>query len=220
MAHESADNQLAGKTIKDLSGNAEQIVELHACLTSLRGDNFRLRLLQAMERPLDETVVERLRVESGMNEYRRHLNRLLELRLVQVREAGGKRLYLRTTLGETAINALRGFERRMGEEAAKAVYSASLGPNSIRLFLRIYGDKRGANWDRLKIRYTPDEIGRLSLFLPRSIEGVSAIDKLNDAGLLVYGVDNHFHMPPTRARSFYQYLQDLHGIITAKSPSA
>ena len=77
MAGETENIDLAGKTIKDIFKSAEQIAELHGCLTSLRGDNFRLRLLQAMEVPLDETAIERLRVESGVNEYHRHLHRLL-----------------------------------------------------------------------------------------------------------------------------------------------
>ena len=60
-------------------------------------------------------------------------------------------------------------------------------------------------------------MGRLSLFLPRSVEGISAVDKLNEAGLLVYQADNYIHMPPTKARSFYQYLQDLLEIVKAEA---
>ena len=137
--------------------------------------------------------------------------------MVQVQEADGKRLYLRTTLGEKGINALREFERRVSPEAAEAVYSASLGPNSMRFFLRVYGDKKEANWAQLQIRYTPAEIGRLSLFLPRIIEAISAVDKVSEAGLLVYHDDNHIYMQPRKARSFYQYLQQLYGIMTANS---
>ncbi len=164
-------DELAGKTIKDIFKNAEKMAELHACLTLTRGDNFRLHLLQAMEVPLDEKAIEHLRIESGINEYHRHLNRLLRFGLVRAQEEGDEKRYDRTSLGENAIDALREFERRVGSEAAKAVYSASLGPNSIRLFLRVYGDNRAANWENLQIRYTPAEIGRLSLFLPRVIEG-------------------------------------------------
>ena len=54
-------------------------------------------------------------------------------------------------------------------------------------------------------------------FLPRIIEGVSAVDKLNEAELLVYRDDDYVHMPPKKARSFYQYLRNLHGIVRANS---
>ena len=211
---EEITGELTGQTIKVIFKSAEAIAELHACLTSPRGDNFRLRLLQAMEIPLDETSGERFRVESGINEYRRHLNRLLRLGLAQLQESDGNRLYVRTELGEIGVNALREFERRVGTEAAQAAYSAALGPNSIRLFLRIYGDTREADWDHLQMTYTPAEIGRLSLFLPRTIEGLSAIDKLNEADLLVYRDDNHIHMLASKARAFYQYLRDLYQVTT------
>ena len=118
--------------IKEIFRSAESIAELHACLTSSRGSNFRLHLLQALETPLAEAAIELLRVKSGVNEYHRHLNRLREFGLVQLREADGKRLYLRTDLGEKAINALRELERNVGTDAADAIYAASLGPNSIR----------------------------------------------------------------------------------------
>ena len=107
----------------------------------------------------------------------------------------------------------------MGREAALAIYSAAIGPNSIRLFLRIYGDQKEADWDQLQIRYTPVEIGRLSLFLPRTIEGISAIDKLNEADLLVYKDDNQIHMQPLKARGFYQYLRGLPGIMATDQGS-
>ena len=219
MVDESTAGELAGKDIKQIFRSAEGVVELHASLTSLRGDNFRLRLLQAMETPLDEESVERLRIESGVVEYHRHLNRLMGFGLVELREMDGKRLYVRTPLAEQAINALRALERRVGEEAIHAIYSASLGPNSIRLFLRVYGDTAKASWEHMQVRYTPAEIGRLSLFLPRVIEGISSIDKLNEAGLLSYQDDNYIYMHPTKARGFYQYLQELHRITQAAIPA-
>jgi hypothetical protein len=215
MISRSTPNDLAGKKIKEIFKNAEEIAELHGCLTSPRGDNFRLRLLQAMENPLEEAAIEQLKIQSGVNEYRRHLNRLLGFGLIRVEEIGGKKQCTRTSLGEKAINALREFERRVGEEASQAVYRASLGPNSIRFFLRVYGDKREASGADLQIRYTPAQLGRMSLFLPRAIEGFSAIDKLNEAGLTEYRDDNYIYMQPIKARSFYQYLQELYEITSA-----
>jgi len=214
MAGVNAADELAGKTIKEIFKKAEEIADLHACLTSPRGDNFRLRLLHAFEVPLDETAIEDRRAESGIQEYHRHLNKLLRFRLIRAEEISGKKQHIRTALGEQAVNALREFERRVGKEAAEALYSASLGPNSIRLFLRVYGDKKEANWEHLQIRYAPAEIGKLSLFLPRTIEGLSAIDKLSEADLLVYQDDNHIYMQPVKARSFYQYLQQLYKIVS------
>ena len=215
MSGEGVAHELTGGVIKEIFRNAEDIAELHGCLTSPRGDNFRLRLLQAAEVPLEESAIEWLRAESGTNEYHRHLNRLLRLGLIRTQEIDGNKQYIRAAPGETAVNALREFERRVGKEVAQAVYSAALGANSIRLFLRIYGDQREADWERLQITYTPAEIGRLSLFLPRTIEGISAIDKLNEADLLVYRDDNQIHMQPLKARSFYQYLRGLYGITLA-----
>ena len=213
MVDRSVSNGLVGKTIKEIFNDAEQTAELHACLTSPRGDNFRLRLLQSMEVPLDESAVERLKVESGINECHRHLNRLLRFRMIRNQQTDGTRLYIRTMLGEMAVNAVRQFERRVGADTAQAVYSAALGPNSIRLFLRVYGDRRGSEWDRLPLTYTALEIGRLCLFLPRTIDGISAIDKLNEAGLLVYRDDGQTHMHPLKARSFYQYLREIYAIV-------
>ena len=212
IADDTATEELAGHLIQEVFRDAETVAELHACLTSPRGDNSRLRLLQAMETPIKEADIEQLRIESGVNEHHRHLNRLARFGLTRLEQPDGEQLYVRTSLAERAINAVRELERRLGKDAADTVYSASLGANSIRLFLRIYGDRRQADWEQLRIRYSAIEIGRLSLFLPRVIEGISAIDKLNEAQLLVYLDDDHIHMQPAKARAFYQYLRELYAI--------
>ena len=215
MATESEGDRVAGQLIKEVYKNADDIAELHACLTSPRGDNFRFRLLQALETPMRESEVERLRIESGVNEYHRHLNRILSAGLAHVDETGGEGRFIRTELGETAVNSVRSFARRVGEQVAHVVFAAALGRNSIRFFLRIYDDKREPDWDNLQIRYTAAEIGRLSLFLPRTIDGISAIDKLNEADLLTYRDDNHVYVQASRARSWYQYLKELNGLVGA-----
>ena len=215
MVDAKAANELVGDIIKEIFKTAEKIAELHTCLTSPRGDNFRMRLLHKLEVPLDETTIEELRAESGIREHHRHLNKLSMFGLIRAQEIDDKKQYVRTHLGEQAVNALRAFERRVGKEAAKTVYSASLGPNSIRFFLRVYGHRKKADWEHLQIKYGPAEIGKLSLFLPRSVEGLSAVDKLNEAELLVYEADNHIYMHSIRARSFYQYLQELLEIVKA-----
>ena len=210
LAHE-----LAGRTIKDVFHRAEEIAQLHSCLTSPRGDYLRLRMLQVMEAPVQEAEIEKFQVEAGVEEHIRHLNKLLKEGLVSADELDRESEYARTELGERAVNALREFERNIGRDKARGVYSAALGPNSIRLFLRIYGNKREPTLDHLDVRYTPAEVGRMSLFLPRIIEGVSAVDKLSEAGLFVYGDDDYIYMPAVKARAFYRYLRELYEIVRA-----
>ena len=207
--------ELVGKTIKDVFKRAEEVAELHSALSSPRGDYFRLHLLQRLDDHFDESMMERGRVEAGVQEYQRHLNKLLRVGLVVEQELNGQKTYTRSRLGETAVNAMRELQRNIGGEEARAIYAASLGPNSVRFFLRIYGDKQDGSWDRSEVQYTPAEIGRLSLFLPRVIEGVSAIDKLSEAGLVVYRDDGYVYIPPVKARGFYRYLLELYEIVRA-----
>ena len=129
---------------------------------------------------------------------------------------GDSERFVRTERGETALNVLRDLERRIGQEETATVYDAALGVNSIRLFLRIYGQNREPDWEQRQVRYTPVEIGRLSLFLPRSVEGISAIDKLDEAGLLAYTEDAYVVMPAIRARAFYVYLHALYMLVAER----
>ena len=214
-AADQAANDLAGHGIKEIFRQAQPIAELHACLTSPRGDYFRWHLLQAMEAPLDASEVEQLRVESSLHEYQRHLNMLIRFGLIEVSGSEGSMQYVRTAPGEKAINALRELERRITPEAAAAIHGASFGPNSIRFFLRLYGNRGEADWELLQVRFTPAEVGKLSVFLPRAIEGISAIDKLNEAGIVVYEDDGYIYVHPIRARGFYQYLRSLLEILNA-----
>lgn len=214
------DNDLQGNLIKKIFVKAEEIAELHAAITSSRGDRFRARLLHALESKVGRTEIQKIAEEAGLREYRRHLNKLAKFGLIQIESAAEGEKIARTQQGEQAVNALRALERRLGIEEAKSVYDASLGTNSLRLFLRIYSSEKGIDWDKLKVRFTPAEIGRLSLFLPRSIEGISAIDKLNEAGLVVYEDDGFIYMRPKRARGFYQYLRSLLEILRARADAS
>ena len=215
MTDSRLEGELAGRTIKEVFHWAEEISCLHSCLTSPRGDYFRLRMLQAMETPVAEAEIEKFQVESGVQEHIRHLNKLLKAGLISAKGLDGESKYTRTELGERAVNALREFQRNLGEDESRAVYSAALGPNSIRLFLRIYGNEPKQPQDHLDVRYTPVEVGRMSLFLPRIIEGISAVDKLNEAGLVIYRDDGYIYVPPVKARAFYRYLRELYGIVRA-----
>lgn len=214
------DVDLQGNLIKQIFVRAGEIADLHAAITSSRGDRFRARLLHALESKVDRAEVQKIAEETGLREYRRHLNKLAMFGLIQVESAPEGEMIVRTRLGEQAINALRALERRLGIEEARSLYDASLGTNSLRLFLRIYSSEKGVDWDKLKVRFTPAEIGRLSLFLPRSIEGISAIDKLNEAGLVVYEDDGFIYMRPKRARGFYQYLRSLLEILRAHADAS
>ena len=198
---------------KEVFHRAEEISRLHSCLTSPRGDYLRLRMLQAMETPVEEAEIEKFQAESEVQEHIRHLNKLLKEGLISAQGPDREGKYSRTELGENAVNAVREFQRSTGQEAASAVYLAALGPNSIRLFLRIYGNKPNPARDNLDVQYTPAEVGKMSLFLPRIIEGVSAVDKLSEAGLVIYGDDGYIYMPAVNARAFYRYLRELFGIV-------
>ena len=211
---------LAGKTIKEVFHRTEQISDLHSCITSPRGDYFRLRLLQELEAPTDESAIEKERLESGIQEYQRHLHKLIRLGLISQSDSGGKTMFTRTGLGERAVNAVRELESSIGDEDARKIYAAALGPNSLRLFLRIYGNKPEEGQEHAEARYTPVEIGRLSLFLPRAIDGVSAVDRLSEAKLVVYCDDGYIYMRPVRARGFYRYLRELYEIARANGRRA
>jgi hypothetical protein len=62
MVGEVAIENLAGELIREIFGSANTIADLHACLTSPRGDYFRLRLLNRLEEPQREADIERLRI--------------------------------------------------------------------------------------------------------------------------------------------------------------
>ena len=125
------------------------------------------------------------------------------LALIETNAVNDKRTYLRTQRGERAVNTVRELERRLGVDEALSLYAAMLGPNSIRLFLRVYADGREPDWERRQVKYSAEEIGRLSLFLPRVIEGISALDMLSVADILIYGNDGSVYLQPAKARRLY-----------------
>lgn len=211
--YEQTEHHLPGTVIKDIYKQAEQIARLHATITSPRGEFFRQKLLQLLADGLTAEEILQLTKEFGLEESRRHINKFLDAGFIALADLDGKEGYARTALGEEAINALRELERKIGPEKAKAIYMAALGPNSLRLFLRVYSHQSdGASVDT-DIIYTPLEIGQLSAFLPRTIEGLAAIDKLDDAGLVSYLEDGNIHVNPRRCVAFYQYLKGLYKLI-------
>ncbi len=209
MNMEQQVNSLEGRVIKEIFKNANTIAPLHQTISSPRGDYFRRRLLQLLGTETNISEIEKLRSEAKLQESQRHINKLLELQLIELSREGS---YKRTERGEKAVNALRALETELGKEDARKIFAAFLGPNSIRFFLRVYGSKKEVDLKKKEVKFSPTEIGKLSLFLPRTIEGVAAIDKSSDAGLLVYKENGNIYLDPVKARSFYKYLKLLHQI--------
>lgn len=210
---ESVAETLKGNRIKEIFKQASRVAELHITLTSKRGNYFRKNLLHTLGEGGNAALLGRLRDDAGVREYERHIHKLLNFRLIEAAAGAEQGVYRRTPSGENAINAVRGLERDIGREEAHRIYEASLGPYSIQLFLRVYGSPREPDFASRKIKYTPHEVGQLTYFLPRSVDGLSAIDKLNDAGLLSYEDDGNVYAPPVVLRSFYKYLVVLYEML-------
>ena len=47
----------------------------------------------------------------------------------------------------------------------------------------------------------------------RSVEGISSMDKLDDAGLVSYMDDGNIHVNPRRSTAFYSYLRKLYRLL-------
>lgn len=206
---------LQGKVIEQIFINAEHIAELHAVLTSSLGGPFRRKILQNLGEGKTVKQIEAFRKDNGHEEVTRHINQLLAFKLIEPLSQGKSTTYIRTPLGERAINYVRKLEGKIDPERANKIFQSALGKNSIRMFLKVYGlPKEPKDGD---IVYTPLEIGQISTFLPRSIEGVAAIDKLDDAGLVSYLEDGRIHINPRRSVAFYQYLKELYMLIFEQS---
>ncbi len=210
------EQELQGRLIKDIFKNADTMAHWHATISSARGESFRKKLLSLLGDGLTSEEINRLRKEFGVEEYTRHINKFIELGLIKAQKINDKDGFMRTELGERAINLIRNLERKIGLEKAQKIFNTSMGKNSIRLFLRIYGQDRQQDFSSGEIIYTPLEIGSMSSFLPRSIEGIAAIDKLDDAGLVSYMDDGRVHVNPRRSVAFYQYLRGLYLLILTR----
>ena len=208
-------NDLQGDAIKQIFIYAGRVADLHAALTSLQGGLFRRKILQNLATSMTLDQIEEIRKEVGREEIQRHLNLLLEFKLVEGVAVDGSDGYVRTQLGERAINYVRKLEEKIDQDRSNKIFQSSLGKNSIRLFLKVYGlPKESEGGD---IIYTPLEIGQMCTFLPRTIEGIAAIDKLDDAGLVSYLEDGRIHVNPRRSVAFYQYLKELYMLIFEQS---
>lgn len=147
---------LAGVTIKEIFQNIEAVAELHAVISSPRGQFLHRRLLHALRRGLDHDEIERLRQEHGVEESDRHINKLAKWGLIEpVGPAGEVTGYVRTDLGEEALNAGRELERKIGEDRGTNICQAALGVNALRLFLTIFGNNKELDLVSREVIYTP-----------------------------------------------------------------
>ena len=217
---------LEGVAIRKIFQNIEAVAELHAVLSSPRGQYLHRRLLHSLRGRLTLDEIDHLRKELGVEEYDRHINKLMKWGLIEpVRSTGGITGYVRTDLGEEALNAVRELERKIGEDRSRVICEAALGVNAIRLFLTIFGDNKEPDLALREVVYTPLEIGQLMRLFARSLEGISSMDKLDDAGLVSYLDDGKIHVNPRRSTAFYAYLRKLYQLLlktervaTAPSP--
>ena len=209
-----------GQVIKKILQNVDGIAQFHAVLTSPCREYWRRRFLHALRTPLTFEQLERLRKQAGVEEYQRHLNKLVKYGLARpVLSEGEVTGYVRTDIGEAALNAVSELEREVGEERARVITEAPLGSDGIRLFLTIFGDNKEPDLTSREIIYTPLEIGQLIRSFARSVEGLSAVDMLDDAGLVSYLEDGGIHVNPRRSTAFYHYLKNLYHLLVAVEPS-
>ena len=210
-----------GQVIKKILQQVDGIARFHAVLTSPRREYWRRRFLHALKTPLTFDQLERLRKQAGVEEYQRHINKLVNCGMVRpVLSDGEVTGYVRTEIGESALNAVSELEREIGEERARAITEAPLGSDGIRLFLTIFGDNKEPDFTSREIVYTPLEIGQLIRSFSRSVEAFSAIDMLDDAGLVSYLDDGGIHVNPRRSTAFYHYLKNLYRLLSEVDTSA
>lgn len=206
------DSALEGVQIKKIYEESDSLADLHITLTSDRGNYFRMKLLHKLSSWTNEEELNQLRKEEDLEEYVRHLNKLIRFKLIRAPTNMDNR-FIRTELGERAVNATRALERGIGKRKAEKIYKSSLGPNSIRAFLRVYGRKGEFSFTPKESKYTVSEIAKLFSFIQRGIDRISAMDKLDSAGLLDYKDDGLIYFEPRKAREFYRYLLELHTIM-------
>ena len=211
---------LEGVTIRKIFQDIEAVAELHAVVSSPRGQYLHRRLLHSLRGGLTLDGIEKLRKELGVEEYERHVNKLAMWGLIEpVRSTDGITGYVRTDLGEEALNAVREVERKIGEDRARIIWEAGLGSNAIRLFLTIFGNNKALETSSREVIYTPLEIGQLMRLFARSVEGISSMDKLDDAGLVSYLDDGNIHVNPRRSTAYYVYLRKLFRLLVKTQAS-
>jgi len=207
---EEAAQELEGNIIKEIFKEAEEVARLHTIITSPRGNYFRKKLLHRLQNELSVSEIENMAREFGLEEHKRHLHKLEDYKLIKQIE---KEKYIRTDFGERIVNILRKLENKIGDEKTQKIYKAFLGPNSIRLFLRVFGQNKEPDSVTGDIKYSPHEFGHLTYFFVRTIEGMAAIDTLDDAELVSFQEDGSIRVNPRRSAAFYRYLKNLYKVL-------
>ena len=203
-----------GTLIEKVLERVVEVAELHAVLSSPRRQYLCRRLLQSLRSPMTIVEIEGLRREFDAQEYERHIHKFLRWGLVKTVTSGEDVTgYVRTSLGEEGLNIARELQRKVGEVQARSIADAGLGSDAIKLFLTIFGNPKEVDLTTREILYTPLEIGQLIRIFSRTVEGVSAIDKLDDAGLTSYLEDGNVHVNPRRSTAFYHYLRNLYLLL-------
>ena len=204
------------KKMESMAKSASKLAELHRILTSKRSGKFRIELLQACSVATFCTEIDCLREDKSLGESERHVNQLMAFKLITEKEKEGHKTFLRTKNGEKAVNAVKALVGWVGDEQADKIFNAHFGENSILLFLKVYSKKGLESANSKEVSFSPLELGRLTLFVPRTIDGMAAFEKLSDAGLLVYKEDGNIYMSPVVVRYFYRYLSKLYDIVKVK----
>ena len=109
-----------GQAIKKILQHVDDIARFHAVLASPRREYWRRRFLHALKKPLTFDQLERLRKQAGVEEYQRHINKLVGCGMARpVLSDGEVTGYVRTEIGEAALNAVSELEREVGEERTR-----------------------------------------------------------------------------------------------------
>ena len=183
--------------VKNIFKKANEVAELHAVLTSGRGKHFRLNLLHGLATKQDLTKIEEFKNKVRLKEYKRHIDKLLEHKLIRRIRNKEKKEYIRTKKGGIAINVIRELQRRIKRRVASRIFRASLGVNSIRLFLRVYSYNK-----EIKPTY-PSKI----IFTPLRIVHM-VLEALLKADLMEL-IAMHLFIPPNGISRFLQELEEL-----------
>lgn len=212
-----ANNFNDSKKKKEILKQLKEIVEIHRALTLNGNDFFQLELLTFLEKERTLEKLEEFKEEHSNPHLLLHLNELRELGMIREIKKEKKRCFSRTEKGERALAILQGFRKKVGEKSFAKILKARLGSGSLGLFLRVYGLKRRPKFKQNKgyfIEFSPRKIGRVAQNLPNGIEAVSAIDRLDEAGLLIYQEeDNKIVTNCVESRAFFQYLERLEQLL-------
>ncbi|CAN2040394.1 putative HTH arsR-type domain-containing protein [Candidatus Magnetomoraceae bacterium gMMP-15] len=192
---------------------SSSLANLHQLLTSQTRGDFRMEMLKLCSTTISCSEIEALRKKRSLNESERHIHQLIRFKLIKENNNKGNKSFCRTQKGNRALLSFKSLINNVGENQAKKIFKASLGDNSIRLFLEIYGEKIRLHPEDKKLYLMPKELARL---IPNNIEGIASFEKLVEAGFFIFEDKKKIFMPFIIATNFFNYLKDLYDIIKVK----